>query len=152
MYKLSDSEIQFLLKQDRLTKIECVALLSGGYEDITIIKDYGNPDLSLKLQGYKDILSQKEPIPKNPQHLGIYNKIIEVSETMERSMEISLFPVEDVYEYSVIGAPDPTFHTDHFLRWAKNKDLLPAQLENCQIKDNELVQAGCPLFSNGGLI
>jgi hypothetical protein len=111
--------------------------LSGGYEDITIIKDYGNPDLSLKLQGYKDILSQKEPIPKNPQNLGIYNKIIEVSETMERSMEISLFPVENVYEYSVIGAPDPTFRTDHFLRWAENKNLLSAHLEKFRKKDSE---------------
>jgi hypothetical protein len=127
MYELTEAEIRFLLNQDRLTKTEGIALLTRGYNE-NESNSNANPHISEKIKKFNNVLSLRKKSPKNQQDLFIYNKILEISETMDRSMGTTLFPIQDVLDYAAIGAPDPTFRTEPFLNWAEKKGFLDLHL------------------------
>jgi hypothetical protein len=129
MYKLSDSEIRFLLKQDRITKLEGIALLTGGYQERSSILGQFVA-LGIKVQAFGDVVERKQRLPKKQENILIYQKILEIDETINRSLGLTLKPVEDILDLSVIGSDDPTFETWHFLEWADLKGFVPPSLSN----------------------
>lgn len=127
MHKLTDSDIRYLLNQDRLTKLEGVALLTGGYQEHPSNLDR-LAGRSSKILAFQNVLEHREPRPKRPENILIYEKILEIDETIIRSLGFTLNPVEDILDLSVLGSVDPTFETWHFLEWANLKGFVPPEL------------------------